>query len=177
MVPVVRDASAADAPACAAIYAPYVRDSVITFEEAVPDVAETARRMEQAARDHAWLVAEVDGRVLGYAYAGRFKERVAFRWACETSVYLAPDARGQGLGRLLYTALLDRLAGRGYRIAVAAIALPNEPSMALHRAFGFEQVALLRSIGFKHGAWRDVAWLQRPLGEGPVSGVTPAEPH
>lgn len=177
MVTVVRDASAVDAAACAAIYAPYVTDTTITFEEVPPGTDEMAVRMARAAMSWAWLVAEVDGQVLGYAYGGRFKERSAFRWSCETSVYLAPHAYGRGLGRLLYTELLDRLAARGYRIAVAVITQPNEASMALHRTFGFEQVALLPSIGYKHGAWRDVAWLQRPLGEGPVPGVAPPEPH
>lgn len=177
MVTVVRDASAADAAACAAIYAPYVADTTITFEEAAPGTEEMTARIAVAVGGWAWLVAEVDGVVLGYAYGGRFKERSAFRWSCETSVYLDLGACGRGLGRLLYTELLDRLSKRGYRVAVAAITQPNEPSMALHRRFGFEQVALLRSVGYKHGAWRDVAWLQRPLGEGPVPGIVPAEPH
>ncbi|QGF23751.1 GNAT family N-acetyltransferase [Raineyella fluvialis] len=174
---IVRDAVPADAAACAAIYAPYVRDTTITFEETPPSVEEMAGRMARAARQWAWLVAEVDGEVLGYAYAGRFKERVAFRWSSETSIYLAPDARGKGLGRVLYTALLDRLTERGYRRAVAVITQPNETSMAMHRSFGFTQVGLLPSIGFKHGAWRDVAWLVRSLGEGPVPGLTPDEPR
>lgn len=177
MAPVVRAARAADAAACAAIYAPYVRDTTITFEEQPPDTAEMASRIAQALATHGWLVAEVEGRVLGYAYATRFGQRAAFRWSAETSIYLAPEARGAGLGRLLYAALLDRLAARGYRIAVAAITQPNEASMALHRAFGYEQVALLPTIGFKDGAWRDVAWLQRPLGAGPTGGVAPPEPH
>jgi phosphinothricin acetyltransferase len=177
MVPVVRDASADDAASCAAIYAPYVRDTTITFEEVVPTVDQMAARIDRANDRWAWLVAEEEGQALGYAYAGSFKERSAFRWSCETSVYLAPDARGKGLGRLLYTELLDRMVERGYRIAVAAITQPNGPSMALHRSFGFEQVALLPSIGWKHGAWWDVAWLQRPLGPGTPQGRAPAEPH
>ncbi|WOQ16565.1 GNAT family N-acetyltransferase [Raineyella sp. W15-4] len=174
---IIRDAIPADAAACAAIYAPYVDDTTITFEEVAPSVEEMAGRMARAATDWAWLVAEVDGRVLGYAYAGRFKERVAFRWSCETSVYLAADTRGRGLGKLLYTTLLDRLTQRGYRTAVAVITQPNEASMALHRSFGFEQVALLPSIGFKHNAWRDVVWLLRSLGDGPVPDQAPAEPR
>lgn len=177
MAPVVRDASAADAPACAAIYAGYVRATTITFEEEPPGRDEMARRISQALSTHAWLVAEDDGRVLGYAYGTRFGQRAAFRWSAETSVYLSPEARGAGIGRLLYTELLDRLAERGFRVAVAAITQPNAASMALHRAFGYEQVALLPTIGFKHGAWRDVAWLQRPLGPGPEPYATPAEPH
>ncbi|WOP20032.1 GNAT family N-acetyltransferase [Raineyella sp. LH-20] len=174
---VIRDAVPSDAAACAAIYAPYVDGTTITFEEVAPSAEEMAGRMAKAAEHWVWLVAEVDGQVLGYAYAGRFKERVAFRWSCETSVYLAAGTRGQGIGSRLYSTLLDRLTQRGYRTAVAVITQPNDASMALHRAFGFTQVALLPSIGFKHGAWRDVVWLVRPLGDGPVAGQAPSEPH
>jgi L-amino acid N-acyltransferase YncA len=164
IVHMVRDATAADAAACAAIYAPYVTDTAISFELEPPTVEEMAARIEAALRTHAWLVAEADGRVVGYAYAGPFKSRAAYRWSCEVSVYLERGSRRRGLGRALYAALFERLTELGYRTAVAGMTLPNEASAGLHRAMGFEPVGVYREIGFKHGAWRDVAWTQRTLG-------------
>lgn len=117
---------------------------------------------------------EDDGVVLGYAYGVPYMARAAYRWSTAVSVYLHPDARGRGLGRTLYTALLDRLAGRGYRVALAGITLPNEPSEALHRALGFAPVGVFRGVGWKHGQWRDVLWTQRPLGD---DAGPPAEPR
>jgi L-amino acid N-acyltransferase YncA len=174
----VRDATAHDAPACAAIYAPYVRDTVITFETDVPTAEQMAERISTAQRTHAWLVLEDDGAVVGYAYGGPYKERAAYRWSCEVSVYLATGLRRVGGGRALYAVLLDRLAARGFRMAVAGMTLPNEASVGLHRAMGFEPVGTWRRIGWKHGGWHDVAWMQRPLGpaSAPDAGP-PAEPR
>jgi L-amino acid N-acyltransferase YncA len=169
----VREAQAADAAACAAIYAPYVDDTAITFETQPPEAAEMARRIETARAAHAWLVLEHDGRVVGYAYGGRFAARPAYRWACEVSVYLELGRRRTGGGRALYEALLARLTERGYRMAVAGMTLPNEASEGLHRALGFQPVGVYRRIGYKLGAWHDVAWMQRPLGE---AEGQPAEP-
>jgi L-amino acid N-acyltransferase YncA len=160
----VRDATHEDADACAQIYAPYVIDTAITFEYEPPSVAEMARRIAAAQRAHAWLVLEEDGRVVGYAYAGPFKERAAYRWSSEVSVYLEPGRRRSGSGRLLYETLFSRLAERGVRTLVAVMTLPNDASEGLHRALGFEPVGRLRRVGWKHGQWHDVAWMQRPLG-------------
>jgi L-amino acid N-acyltransferase YncA len=162
----LRDASVDDAEACAAIYAPYVLDTPITFELEPPPAAEFARRIAAAQRTHAWLVLEDDGRVVGYAYGGPMKERAAYRWSCEVSVYLELDRRRTGGGRMLYEALLARLAERGYRTAIAGMALPNNASVGLHRALGFEPVGTYRRIGWKLGGWHDVAWVQRPLATG-----------
>lgn len=159
----IRDATADDAPACAAIYAQYVLDTVISFETDPPTPAEMADRIADAARDHAWLVGTDDGLVVGYAYGGPHRTRAAYRWSCEVSVYLEPTRRRTGAGRLLYDALFTRLAERGLRIALAGIALPNEASVGLHRALGFEPVGTYRRIGWKHGAWHDVLWMQRHL--------------
>ena len=164
---VVRDATTADAGACLAIYAPYVRDTVISFESEPPTEAEMAERIAAAAATHAWLVLEDEGGVIGYAYGGPFAPRAAYRWACEVSVYVDPDRRRSGAGRALYEALLDRLAQRGFHMALAGMTLPNDASVALHRALGFEPVGTWRRIGFKHGAWHDVAWTQRRLADGP----------
>ncbi len=171
--PIVRDASMDDAKACAAIYAPYVTGSAITFEAKPPSVAEIAERIATASRSHAWFVLEDRGRVVGYAYGGRFNARPAYRWACEVSVYLESGRRRTGGGRMLYESLFTRLIDRGFTVAVAGMTLPNEASTGLHRAMGFEPVGTLRRIGFKEGRWHDVAWYQLQLagGEG-----TPAEP-
>lgn len=159
----VRDASESDAVACAAVYRPYVTDTAITFETDPPAPAEMARRIADAQRTHAWLVAEQGGRVVGYAYGGPHKTRAAYRWSCEVSVYLEVGLRRAGTGRALYEALFARLAGRGFRTAVAGMALPNDASAGLHRALGFEPVGVYRRIGWKNGAWHDVAWVQRDL--------------
>jgi phosphinothricin acetyltransferase len=163
----VRDASLDDAPACAAIYAPYVIDTSITFEIDPPSPAEMATRIASAQETHAWLVLEDSGDVIGYAYGGPFKARAAYRWSCEVSVYLKLGRRRIGGGRALYTALLERLAERGFRTAVAGMTLPNEASVGLHRAMGFEPVGTYRRIGWKHDAWHDVAWTQLSLSAEP----------
>jgi len=131
-----------------------------------------AGRIVAAQRTHAWLVLEDGGRVVGYAYGGPHKERAAYRWACEVSVYLETGRRRGGDGRALYEALLARLADRGFRVALAGMTLPNEASVGLHRALGFEPVGVYRRIGWKHGAWHDVAWAQRALGP---DGGSPAD--
>jgi L-amino acid N-acyltransferase YncA len=159
----VRPATERDGAACAAIYAPYVTDTVITFETEPPSASEMAARIAAA---HEWLVLEDGGRVTGYAYAATFHPRAAYRWACEVSVYLEMGRRRTGGGRALYEALLDSLTRRGFRIAIAGMTLPNEASVGLHRALGFELVGTYRRIGYKHGAWHDVAWTQRMLAAG-----------
>jgi L-amino acid N-acyltransferase YncA len=170
----VRAASEQDAEACAAIYAPYVTDTAITFETHPPSAADMAERIATAARSHAWLVLEDQGRVVGYAYGGTFHPRPAYRWACEVSVYLEIGRRRTGAGRTLYEALLTRLTERGFRIAIGGMTLPNDASVGLHRAMGFEPVGTYRRIGFKHGAWHDVAWTQRILAAGDDPPPEPA---
>jgi L-amino acid N-acyltransferase YncA len=172
-MPMIRDATTVDAEACAAIYRPYVLDTAITFELDPPDAAEMRRRIAAAARRHAWLVLEQDERVVGYAYGGEFKSRAAYRFACEVSVYLETGLRRTGGGRALYEVLLPRLASRGYRVAVAGMTLPNDASVGLHTALGFEAGGVNRRIGWKHDAWHDVAWMQRFIGPGEEP---PAEP-
>ena len=150
--PNVRDASERDAEACAVIYAPYVTDTAITFESDPPLPAEMAQRIATAGRTHGWVVLESEGRVVGYAYAGPFSSRAAYRWSCEVSVYLE----------------------RGFRTAVAGTTLPNDASVGLHRAMGFEPVGTYRRIGWKHDTWHDVAWAQRTIATGQDP---PAEPR
>ncbi|GIF06328.1 GNAT family N-acetyltransferase [Actinoplanes siamensis] len=156
----IRDATAADAHACAAVYRPYVLDTAITFETEPPTPAAMAVRIAESAATHAWLVAEDAGRVIGYAYARPFAARPAYRWSCEVSVYLELGRRRTGAGRALYGVLLPTLAARGFRVAVAKTTLPNEPSLALHAALGFQPVGTHSRIGWKHGAWHDVTITQ-----------------
>jgi L-amino acid N-acyltransferase YncA len=160
MASLVRDATPDDAAACAAIYAPYVTDTAISFELEPPGAAEMAERIAAA---HAWLVLEADGRVRAYAYGATFRSREAYRHSCEVSVYVERGYERAGAGRTLYGALLARLTDLGFRTAVAGMTLPNDASVALHAAMGFEPVGTYREIGFKFGAWHDVAWCQRSL--------------
>ncbi len=172
----IRDADPTrDAAACAAIYAPHVEGSPVSFEERAPDAAELAARIERYGQGHAWLVAERGGEVLGYAYATAFNERPAYRWSASVSVYVAEVARGHGVGRTLYEALFERLREQGYRMACAGITLPNEASVGLHEALGFERTGVNREIGFKEGAWRDVGWFQLELS--PAPDGPPREPR
>lgn len=176
----IRDAVPADAAACARIYAPYVTDTVISFEARPPTPSEVRCRMEQA---HLWLVAEDDGEVCGYAYGSPHREREAYRWAADVSIYLAAQHQRRGLGRRLYARLFDGLRDRGACTLCAGIALPNPASEALHRGMGFEEVGTYRRIGYKLGRWVDVRWYQldlRPSPEPPpgrASLLLPAEPR
>ena len=172
----IRDADPArDAAPCAAIYAPHVEGSPVSFEERPPDAAEMAARIERYRASHAWLVAEREGEVVGYAYATAFNERPAYRWSTSVSVYVAADAHGTGIGRALYGALFDRLRERGFRMACAGITLPNEASVGLHERLGFELIGVNREIGWKQGAWRDVGWYQLELAPAPEG--PPPEPR
>jgi len=155
-----------DASACAAIYAPYVRETAVSFEGEPPTPAEMAERIAAATRTHAWIVHEDHDRVVGYAYGGPHQKRAAYRFSCEVSVYVEQGRRRTGSGRALYEALFERLVARGYRMAVAGMTLPNEASAGLHRAMGFEPVGVYRRIGWKAGAWHDVAWPQLDLRPG-----------
>jgi len=168
----VRDAVERDGEACAAIYAPYVLETAITFEAVPPTASQMAERIAAARRTHAWVALEHGGRVVGYAYGGVFNSRAAYRWSCEVSIYLERGRRRTGAGRVLYEALFERLAARGFRTVVAGMTLPNEASVGLHRALGFEPVGTFRRIGYKHERWHDVAWCQRSLAAG---GDPPAE--
>lgn len=170
----VRPATPADAAAIAAIYGAHVSDGYASFETEAPSVAEIARRMAAAPR-LPWLVAEQDAAVIGFAYAARHRERAAYRWSADVSVYLAAPATGRGVGRALYDALLPEVAALGYVSVFAGIALPNAASVRLHESVGFTPVGVYRDVGFKHGQWRDVGWWQRRLVDPPPG--EPAEPR
>jgi L-amino acid N-acyltransferase YncA len=163
-----------DASACAAIYAPSVEAGVTSFEERAPGAEEMAARIERVSATHPWLVAGGGGEVLGYAYACPHRERPAYRWAVDVSVYVAAGQRGQGHGRALYEALFERLRRQRFQVACAGITLPNEASVGLHESLGFVAVGINRRIGWKQGAWRDVGWWQLELA--PPGSEAPAEP-
>jgi L-amino acid N-acyltransferase YncA len=164
-----------DAPACAVIYEPYVRTTAISFEEEAPTQRQLAERIESFQRTHQWLVAEDDGQVVGYAYGCPHRERAAYRWAADVSVYVDPRCHRRGYGRALYGELLRLLAGQGLFVACAGVTLPNHASVALHEALGFTPVGVYRRIGYKLGSWWDVGWWQLPLRQ-PDGHTPPAEP-
>jgi L-amino acid N-acyltransferase YncA len=169
----VRAAAPDDAAPVAEIYAHYVETSAATFEEAAPGADVIAERMRGiAAAGLPFLVAEDEGRVVGYAYLSRYQARSAYRYTAENSVYVAPDARGRGFGRALLERLLEEGEQAGVREVVAIIGLTEEPtSVPLHRAFGFQEVGTLRAVGFKHGRWYDTLLMQRSLTSPPGPGT------
>jgi phosphinothricin acetyltransferase len=160
----IRLATEPDAVAVLAIYAPIVEATATSFEVISPTVPEMAARIVDRQPAYPWLVAEEAGSVTGYAYAGPFAARASYGWSVETSVYLAQDSRGKGIGRALYVALFELLTAQGYRRVMAGVALPNPASVALHEKLGFTPVGVYRNVGWKLGAWRDVGWWQRGLG-------------
>lgn len=160
---IVRPANAADAAACRTIYAPYITDNWVSFEEQVPSEAEMAQRIADYSATHAWLIAELDGRVAGYAYGSSHRARGAYKTSCDVAVYVAPGHKGKGVGRKLYADLLPQLKERGLHAAFAGIALPNDASIGLHEACGFTPVGIYREVGWKMDEWRDVGWWQRLL--------------
>jgi L-amino acid N-acyltransferase YncA len=162
--PAIRSATPSDAGEIAAIYNWYVENTAITFEVDPVSAVEMARRVEAVLAEHEWLVLERAGELLGYAYAGRFRERAAYRHATESTIYLRHGLEGKGMGRPLYAELVRRTFARGYRHLVGAIALPNEASVRLHERLGFVKAGHLVRIGRKFDRWIDVGnWqLERP---------------
>ena len=171
---VIRAAASADAAPIAAIYAPFVESSAVSFEDNAPSEAEIASRIEAGPNQFPWLVAEErrqgggglePGTVLAFAYATVFRERPAYRFSVETSIYVLPDAQRRGIGTMLYEALLDTLAAQGFTQALATISLPNDASIRLHEMMGFFRAGTWRAIGWKRDHWRDVGLWQRPLAD------------
>lgn len=159
----IRPVTPADADAIAAIYAPYVAETVISFEATPPDAAEMARRIATVTANYPWLVAEADGQLAGYAYATRYRDRAAYDWAVETAIYVDRARPRRGVGRALYAALLDMLEDRGFVTAIACLTLPNRASVAFHEALDFEPAGVQPRIGFKAGKWHDIGFWQLDL--------------
>ncbi|MBI1364527.1 MAG: GNAT family N-acetyltransferase [Alphaproteobacteria bacterium] len=159
----IRLASAEDGPALAAIYGSIVRDTAISFETTAPTPAEMAGRVERLLATHPWLVWEESGEVGAFAYASPHRERAAYRWSADVSVYVAERFRRRGRARALYMRLFEILAAQNFTGAFAGIALPNAASVSFHESMGFRPVGVYRGVGYKAGAWRDVGWWARDL--------------
>jgi len=172
---VIRIAVEADAAACHAIYAPIVETSAITFETELPGVDAMAGRIRARLANHPWLVWEDDGKVVAYAYAGRFRERAAYDWIAETSIYVHEDARRRGIARRLYGALLGAMRLQGINQAVGVITLPGDTSVAMHEAMGFAPAGVWPKAGYKLGRWWDVGVWSLFLSE-PANPPVPVVP-
>ena len=160
---VLRIAVPDDGAALAEIYAPHVEIGVASFEVQAPSAVEMASRIEHTTPVYPWLVAERDREIVGYAYASKHRERAAYQWSVDVTVYIADKAQRQGVGRQLYGQLLELLRKQGFRMAYAGITLPNLGSVGLHEAMGFVPVGVYRNVGYKLGAWRDVGWWELAL--------------
>jgi len=167
---------ARDGGACVAIYGPYVAGSPVSFEEVAPTAQQFEAHIATTSERYPWLVLEDAGDVIGYAYAAQHRARAAYRWTVDVGVYVDPARHRSGAGRMLYEALLELLRRQRLRSACAGITLPNDASIGLHRALGFEPVGTYRSIGWKAGGWRDVAWWQLALAPDGHGDGAPPEP-
>ena len=154
----IRPATTADAAAIAAIYNHYILHTIVTFEEEAVTAADMAGRISEITASHPWLVWAEDGKILGYAYAGKWKSRCAYRYAVESTVYLAKEATGRGLGTKLYTALISELRQAKLHCVIGGVALPNAGSVALHEKLGFTKVAHFKETGWKQNRWIDVGY-------------------
>ncbi len=162
MPPIIRLATPDDAEQIQAIYAPYCF-TPISFETDPPSVEEMRRRLEKVLGQYPWLVCVQEGEILGYVYATQHRERLAYRWSVDTTVYVRQERQRRRVGRGLYTSLLALLPLQGYANAYAGVTLPNPASVGLHEGMGFEPLGVYKQVGFKCGSWHDVAWYQRPL--------------
>lgn len=159
----IRIATPEDAASILAIYAPYVENTTITFEYDVPTLEEFTERIRHTLERFPYLVAEEDGRIVGYTYASPFKTRAAYSWSVETSIYVDQTCKGSGIGRALYTALEEYLEKQNICNVCACITYPNPPSIAFHERFGYKTVAHFHSSGYKGGEWVDMIWMEKEL--------------
>jgi L-amino acid N-acyltransferase YncA len=169
----IRSAEESDAPGIAAIYEPYVRDTAVSFEVEPPTADIMRQRIAATLETHPWLVAEHDGEIVGFAYAGKHSDRAGYRWTVDVTVYVNAARRQGGVGRTLYGALLEVLRRQGFRSAFAEIVLPNPGSVRLHETAGFKPVGVHHDVGFKLGCWRDIGYWRLALAEG---SAPPREP-
>ena len=160
----LRNATSRDAPSIAAIYNPFITDTVVTFEEQTVSADQMEERLTRLQEQGLpWRVIERDGRVLGYAYAGLWRARAAYRFVAESAIYLSEAARGQGLGTTLYQDLFEQLRARGMRMVMGVIALPHPASVAFHERLGFERQGVFPQVGYKFDRWIDVGYWQLDL--------------
>lgn len=162
----IRLAKASDASALLAIYGPYVTNTAITFEYDIPSLEEFTQRIISTLENYPYLVAENDqGEILGYAYAHAYKERVAYDWSVEVTIYLSEKAKGQGIGQKLYQALEEELQKQNILVLTACITGGNTHSIQFHEKLGYQQVGVFKQIGYKFDQWHDVYWLQKMMGQ------------
>ena len=164
----IRPAQVEDGAAVAGIYGPYVRDTAVSFEADAPTSSVMTERIIATLPTHPWLVAERDGTVVGFAYAGKHSQRAAYRWTVDVTVYVGGDERRTGVGRRLYGALLTTLRLQGFRSAFSEIVLPNTGSVRLHEAMGFKHLGIHKDIGHKFGQWHDIGYWRLTLSEEPA---------
>jgi len=163
---IIRDATQDDVAAMLEIYAPFIKNTSVTFEISIPSVIDFTNKWIEIKKLAPWLIYEWEGRVVGYVYASKHREREAYRWSIEVSAYIDTAFHRRGVARILYSALFRRLKAQGFCMALAGITLPNESSVRFHEAMGFERIGVYKKIGFKMGAWHDVGWWQKSL-QGP----------
>jgi phosphinothricin acetyltransferase len=171
MAAAIRIAKPEDAYQVLAIYAPFCSQTPVSFEVEPPRLEEMRRRIADTLARYPWLVCEDAGEIIGYVYASRHRERAAYQWSVDVTVYVHNGHRRQGIGRALYTSLFHVLKLQGFCNAHAGITLPNPASVALHESLGFQPVGVYRGVGYKCGAWHDVGWWQlalRPREEQPA---------
>src|SRR2546425_8460210 len=159
----LRLANRDDAAGIAEIYRPIVLSTPISFEIEPPDEQEVAQRIEKTLAAHPWLVCKYQDRVVGYAYASSHRERAAYQWSVDVSVYVHPDFRRRGVGQALYNSLIQIVTAQGYYNAYAGITLPNAGSVGLHESVGFQPLCVYQNVGYKQGAWHDVGWWELAL--------------
>jgi len=159
----IRRAQESDAKSIQEIYAPVVVNTATSFEIVPPSESQMQQRIANISGTYPWLVCEQEGEVYGYAYASTHRDRPAYQWSIDVSVYVNQKARRTGIGRALYTSLFAILVQQGYYNAFAGITLPNAGSVGLHESLGFRPIALYKNVGFKLGKWHDVGWWQLPL--------------
>lgn len=155
---IIRLAAASDAEQILNIYAPYVKNTVISFETEVPTREDMESRIGHSQEKHVWIVLEENNEILGYAYSSKHRERSAYRWSVDVSVYIKEGFHRRGIGKVLYTSLLEIIKCQGYCNVYAGICLPNEKSVGIHEYFGFRKIAHYSRVGYKLGNWHDVGW-------------------
>lgn len=159
----IRTAILDDAQALLDIYTPYVLNTTITFETEVPTLSDFTQRIKSIQQRFPYLVLEVDNEIIGYAYATKYKERSAYDWTVETSVYIRQDVQARGYGKQLYTALEEALRTQGIVTMLACITYPNDLSIEFHKKMGFEHVAHFEKLGYKFNQWRDIVWMKKVI--------------
>ena len=159
----IREAKPSDAELILKIYSHYVTDTCVSFETEVPSIEEFASRIENTIKSYPYLVCEIDEKIVGYAYGSKYREREAYRYSAEVSVYVVPEYHRRGIGRALYAKLFELLKEQGIYTAYAGITVPNYNSVGLHKAMGFREVGIYKNVGYKFGTWLSSLWVEKPL--------------